>query len=192
MKKLIVKLASLSVLITAGWVLYVDVPSEAATLSCWEQAYNKWMGCDGAYFNTKNLYQDRSTYCDNTAAQSCVISVGNTCNSAANTNCANDADPQVCAQLYYATCYAATYPSCHSSAEYSCLISVTNSYDNRGNAYSTCLGMEGNYGNCIEQPEFSCTDAQNRALSCASVYSGSDDGSAYWTCRANSGIDLCQ
>lgn len=190
MKRMISRLGTLLVLLTAGCYLYASSP--IAAISCWEQAYNKWMGCDGAYVNTKNLYMDRGYYCANNAATTCSTSANTFCTAQATNSCSGHPDPQQCYNSAYSNCYLSQYQSCHTSTEVQCLQNVENAYNGRGNSYFSCLGIEGNYGNCVEEVEFSCVEAQNRAAACYSVYSGIDDGEASATCRANSGIDQCQ
>ena len=192
MKRLLVKLLSFSILVATGWFTYYGMPSQAATLSCWEQAYNKWMGCDGAYLNTRYLYLDGNNYCTNNAATTCSATANTFCTTQASTSCTNDPNPQQCQNTAYNNCYPSQYQSCHTTTTIECLDNLLQAYNNRGNAYQTCLGFEGNYGNCIEEVEFSCVEAQSRASACNSVYADADDGSAQATCRANSGIDQCQ
>lgn len=190
MKRMLSRIGTLLVLLGTGCFLYASSP--VAVLSCWEQAYNKWMGCDGGYFNTKYQYQDRTGYCTNTAAGACSSSTQASCNTHATNACSSDPDPVACYNYAYNTCYSTQYPACYDATEYNCLLSITNTYNNRGNAYSSCLGMEGNYGNCVEEVEFSCSEAQSRSAACLSAYADSEDYSAYSTCVANSGINQCQ
>ena len=192
MKKTIFRLVSLSVLIATGWFLYVSTAANASMLSCWEQAYNKWMSCDGAYLNTKYLYIGRNAYCQTQSATICSTIADTYCTTHATTSCAGDPNPQQCFSTTYNNCYLAQYQPCHTTEESECLAVLTENYDERATKYQECLGFFGNYNNCVEELEFSCVEAQNRSAACNIVYSDSDDGSAQSTCRANSGIDQCQ
>jgi len=190
MKRMIARLAILLTLSGTGFFLYSS--PQAAVISCWEKAYNKWTTCDGAYSNTKNTYSDRSNYCSDNASNTCSSSSSAFCTTQANNACSNDPNPQQCFNNQYNSCYLSQYQSCHTQTTADCLTNVQNAYDNRNNSYSTCLGIEGNYGNCVEELAFSCVDAQNRASDCYTVFGESDDGGAQSTCRTNSGVDNCQ
>lgn len=192
MKRTVLKLGSLSVLAAATWFFYLGSPAEAAVLSCWEQAYNKWMSCDGAYLNTKYLYIGGASYCTNSATTICSSTANTFCTTQATSACANDPNPQQCFNSTYNNCYLQQYQDCHLPTALECLQVLQTNYNNRAEAYQRCLGIEGNYNNCVEELEFSCIDAQNRASACNTVYSESDDGDVQALCRATSGIDQCQ
>lgn len=143
-------------LIAAGGFLYLTPSSEASVLSCWEQAYNKWMGCDGAYVNTKSTYADGDNYCENNAANTCSATANTYCTNQANSSCTGNPNPQQCFNNAYNSCYLPQYQNCHTSTKVQCLQNLQTAYNNRGNSYQSCLGFEGNYGNCVEELEFKC------------------------------------
>mgnify|MGYP001478852718 CR=1 FL=1 len=73
----------------------------------------------------------------------------------------------------------------------SCMTQDWAAYNSRGSTYGTCIGLEGNGNNCIEQLE-GCDPARDRAAACNGLYSGSEDGDALSVCLNNSGIWQCQ
>lgn len=161
MKKVISRLATLSVMITAGFLLYNDLPVKAA--SCWETAYNKWQNCDNNYSATLTTHYYSPQTCAATAQNSCQHHPPGT----------------------------PAYNSCYNAAYTACIAQDQQNYDNRGSSYGSCLGFEGNGGNCVEQLE-SCDPARDRASACNGLYAGSEDGEALSTCLNNSGIYQCQ
>lgn len=195
MKRIMLKFATLLVLVTAGFLVNDNSPVKAA--SCWETAYNKWMSCDNSYSNTvyQHTYVDNNNnniYCQNNSTSNCSASAANFCSSQASTTCANDPNYSTCYNNSYSSCYLPAYQSCHTSTYDECATNVETRYNNRGSAYVSCLGAEGNATSCVEQLAGFCQDANDRAASCSNLYSGSEDYDAYNTCRANSGIDRCQ
>lgn len=190
MKRLLMRFAVLAVITVTGCFLYMDKPTEAAS-SCWQQAYNKWTGCDNAYSNTVYTFNNINGHCLNNASTVCSASAHSFCQQQANTACQGNPDPQ-CYNNSYNGCYMSQYQSCHTQTIIQCQTNVENAYNNRGNAYGSCLGFEGNYGNCIEQLDGECSLARDRALACANTFSGEDDWDAKNTCILNSGIHLCE
>jgi len=161
MKRVIIRFTVLMILITTGCFLYASSP--AAVTSCWETTYNKWQGCDNSYASTQTSH----------------FYAQQTCTTLAQNNC----------QQYQIGSPA--YSSCFDTALNACILQDQQNYDNRGSSYGTCLGIEGNGNNCIEQLE-SCDPARDRAAACNGVYFGSEDGDALTTCLNNSGFNQCQ
>ena len=190
MKRIIWKFVTLLILIMTGFLFQDNSPVKAA--SCWEMAYNKWMSCDNAYSNNINQHADINNYCANNSASNCSATAGNYCSGQASTTCASDPNYSMCYNNSYSSCYLPAYQSCHTETELECRDNVDTAYNNRGSAYASCLGFEGNANNCVEQIAGFCQEANNRAAICSNLYSGSEDYDAYYTCRANSGIDQCQ
>lgn len=182
--------AMLVVFVLSGCFIYLDTPAEAA-LDCWQQAYNKWTGCDNAYSNTVYTYNNMNAYCSNNAANICSASANSYCSQQATTACQGNPDPQ-CYTNSYNGCYLSQYQSCHTQTTTQCATNVQNAYNNRGNSYGSCLGIEGNFGNCIEQVDGGCLLAQDRVTACYATYTGSEDGDALQLCILNSGIGQCQ
>lgn len=191
MKRIVLKLATLAVLIGSGTFLISSEPAAAALTSCWESAYNKWNACDGAYSNTVTTYHD-SSYCTTRSASECSEIANSYCSSQAATTCSGNSNYQSCYNNAYTSCHGAAYGNCFNTHNSACLSDNESSYNNRSNNYASCLGVEGNLGNCIEQMQNGCDAAQSRVYVCAAVYADSEDADAYWTCRSNSGIDQCQ
>jgi hypothetical protein len=156
----------------------------APVMACWEQAFNKWSTCDGAYSNTRYLQATSSTYCASNSAATCSVTSSSYCSSQASTTCANNPNPSTCYNNAYNNCYTPQYQTCHTQTQADCVDNINTAYDNRGSDYGSCMGIEGNLGNCIEQMEDVCTDAINRAYSCATIYGDPEDADAYSACRA--------
>jgi hypothetical protein len=160
---------------------YLDRPVSGA-FDCATTVYNKWSTCDTAYSNTASQYSNRTSYCVANAPSTCPAISESTCDFLAIGHCANDPNPQACYDLDYAAC-------CKSASEAACEATLAANYNNRGNSYFSCMGFEGNFGNCIEEVADFCLDAQNRVSECSSIYPGFENSSARSTCIANSGID---
>lgn len=190
MKRIVFKFFVLSVLVTGSMFIF-ETQQSAAANSCWESAYNKWNQCDGAYGATSSNYATRHDQCDNSAQISCAQSTQSTCSAHANTVCGSNSGSQ-CWGTAYNSCYQSTFQTCYTGTYNSCSNERVDSYAARYNNYSSCLGFEGDLGNCIEQMEDGCTAAQNRLYVCGAMYSGPDDGDAYQICRTASGINRCQ
>jgi len=169
MKRILVRFSILVVLVVTGCFLYLDVPVSGAG-DCAMTVYSKWMSCDNSYANTAQQYAIREQYCWMNAPSTCP-------NAQTEIFCA--ANPST----YTSCCMAASLAACDAN--------ITSTYDNRGSSYSSCMGIEGNFGNCIEQVADFCLDAQNRVSVCLSVYDGEDNSEARSTCIANSGINQC-
>jgi hypothetical protein len=185
MKRLVLRFAALAVLVLSGALLFSNqLPSRASSrTSCWEDAYNKWNECDGAYSNTVGTYDIQGSYCTWENTTTCSSADNTTCNATATAACTNSPNPSAC--------FDAAHDSCCSSHNYNnCITTVNDNYSNRNNAYTSCLGMEGNLGNCIEQMQNGCDSAASRVSICATIYA--EDYEAYTICRANTGIDQCQ
>ncbi len=163
MKKSIVKLGTLSVLLTAVFLMGNNSTVEAS-LDCWQIAYNTWQSCDSAYSDTR--------YAHIYAPDTCAVSSQNSCQQHA------PGTPD------YNACYIPAYNACIAADQ--------TRFDDRGSTYSTCTGSEGNAGNCIEKPQGFCDDARSRAATCSSLYYKTEDSDAYTTCYNNSGIGQCE
>lgn len=166
MKRVILRLATLLVMVAAGVVFYYDSPVQAA--ACWEQVYARWQTCDNNYSNTFTAHYFAPQTCASTAQNSC------------------QQHPQG----------SSAYNSCYATYNSSCITQDQQNYNNRGSAYGSCIGIEGNIGNCVEQLQFTCDDARFRAATCDNLYGYGNgenaDGEAYSACINNSGIGQCQ
>ncbi len=190
MKRILVRFSMLAVLVATGSFLYLETPADASAveMACWEQAYNKWMNCDTAYSNTLTQYDLSPTTCANSATTACTADANTYCLAQATSQC--NGDP-VCENTVFTGCYSGRYNSCYSAANTSCMANAQTAYNNRGTAYGSCLGIEGNFGNCIEQVDGGCMLAQDRVATCAALYQGIDNYDAYSTCITASGINRC-
>lgn len=190
MKKLGIRLGILTGLVLALIWGGHERPT-IASLDCAMNVYNKWNNCDNAYSTTRNNFQSMGTYCATNTASNCSVTAATYCTNIANTTCSSSSNPQQCFATAYNSCYLSQYQSCYTGNMIECQNNVTSSYNNRGSSYSSCLGMEGNFGNCVQTVDF-CPNAQSRANECLALYQGLDDYDAYSTCLANSGINQCQ
>lgn len=190
MKKLLMRFSMLFVLVMTGVLGYFDAPAFGA-FDCGMAAYNKWSGCDSAYSTTLYTYHTRVNYCDNNASTVCSAIAHNYCHQQATGACQGNSNPS-CYNSSYNGCYMSQYQSCHTQTNAQCHDNVGNAYNNRGNAYGSCLGIEGNYGNCIEQLDGECTTARGRAQACNDLYPGLENMEARATCILNSGVDRCE
>lgn len=93
MKRIIARFSILAVVVLAGCFFSLDTPAKAS-LDCWQQAYNKWTGCDNAYSNTVYTYNNMNAYCANNAANICSASAHSFCSQQATTACQGNPDPQ--------------------------------------------------------------------------------------------------
>ena len=162
MKRVILRLVTLLIMVTAGVVFYYDTPVQAA--ACWEQVYARWQSCDNNYASTQTAHYYAPQTCANTAQNSC-----------------QQYQPGTPA---YDACYDPIYNSCRTQDN--------QNYNNRGSSYGSCIGIEGNASNCIEQLADGCDRARDRASACYYLYPNSDDADAYSTCLNDSGIGQCQ
>ncbi len=169
MKRLMVRFAALAVITLTGCFLYLDSPAIAA-MDCATAVYNKWNTCDNSYSNTAGQYAIRQAYCVQNAPAECPA--------AAEPSCAALPSSE------YANC-------CLASSRSACEATISANYENRGSSYFSCMGFEGNFGNCIEQVADFCLEAQGRVSTCNSIYEGLDNSEARSTCIANSGINQC-
>ncbi|MCW5962159.1 MAG: hypothetical protein KIS76_18510 [Pyrinomonadaceae bacterium] len=189
MRKIIFKFAALFVLAGGGYLIHGGVSTEAA-FACWETAYNRWMACDNGYSNTLNQYANQSNYCSTNSANNCSAIANSYCSQQANTSCSGNPDP-ACYNNAYNSCYMPYYQSCYTNDYNTCINNVNSAYSNRGNAYGSCLGFEGNGGNCIEEMD-ECEIARDRVSACNSLYVGIENSDALNTCLNNSGISQCE
>lgn len=127
------------------------------------------MSCDNSYANTVQTYAIKTPFCEQNA-------------------------PAVCPYASVAYCQSrppSEYDACCLSASRSaCEATVTANYGNRGSSYFSCMGLEGNLGNCVEQMEI-CPAAHGRYAECNTMYEGLDNADARNTCITNSGINQC-
>lgn len=89
MKRIMLKFATLFVLVAAGFLIQDNTPVKAT--SCWEAAYSKWQGCENGYSTIKynHIYADSN----------CVTQATN--------ECASDPNPSACYSTQYSACIAA-------------------------------------------------------------------------------------
>src|SRR5690606_5492948 len=139
-RRVLIRFSMLAVLMIAGGVLYLDTNASASG-DCAMTVFNKWMACDNSYAGTAQLYAIRTPHCVQTAPSTCP-----------------PAAEEFCASLppwdYAGCCLAASRAACEAT--------ISTNYDNRGSSYFSCMGFEGNLGNCVEQMDI-CTDAYLRA-----------------------------
>lgn len=192
MKRIIRKLTILVFLVTAGFLIADRNPTSYAMTSCWEIAFDRWNTCDNAYSNTVSNHTMINNYCDTNTASNCSATAHSYCDAQANSACSSSPTPQTCYNQSYNNCYMSQYQSCHTTTQQQCYDNVNNAYDNRGNAYASCMGFEGNGGNCIEQMD-QCDIARQRRDQCNLSYNQDPDYyDGYYTCLANSGIWQCE
>ena len=205
MKRILLKFLTLAILLTAGILFQTSTTVEAAAnLSCWEKAFNQFMTCDNAYYNTRNNFgtaNSRINYCNGQPSHQCSAIANSYCTSQANSSCAqyidnasgtNNSNYQACYNQSYSSCYMSRYQFCAQQDFLKCMSDAEKSYDARGSDFAHCLsGPEGNASICVEQMEH-CPNAQQRASECYSQYGSSEDSEARNTCLNNSGIWQCQ
>jgi hypothetical protein len=139
-----------------------------------------WVGNDAIPVHASSCWSTAvSTWmgCDNaySGTQNDHFYAPTTCAASAASACPNDVP-----------CYTAHYNACIAADQ-------TN-YNNRGDAYSSCIGVEGNAGYCIENIEdIHCELAFNRVQWCASIYcpNGTVCEPGWLECLAASGAWMC-
>lgn len=132
------------------------------------------MSCDNSYANTVQTYAIKTPFCELNAPSVCPYSSVAACESQCGSN-----QNQPC----YDNC-------CTIASRAACEATVTANYGNRGSSYFSCMGFEGNLGNCVEQMEI-CPAAHGRYAECNTMYEGLDNADARNTCITNSGINQC-
>lgn len=148
----------------AGCII-VNGTTAKAPLGCWQTALERWSQCDSVYSGIRLNFQ------------------------------AIQGSPPValCSATANAACQHDPYPStCWTNAYNACVDSITAAWNNRATTYGDCLGQEGHASNCLEDVEFNCNDAANRAQQCSAAFAGGDDLGASFICRSASGVDSCQ
>lgn len=139
-----------------------------------------WVGNDAVPVHASSCWTTAvNTWmgCDNaySGTQNNHFYAATTCAAAASAACPNDP-----------TCYANTYNAC--------IAADNTAYSNRGSAYSSCIGVEGNASYCIESIEdIHCELAFNRVQWCAIDYcpDGINCEPAYLECVMASGASMC-
>lgn len=191
MKRIVVRLSILAVLLSTGGFMYIDEAVDAYELACWERAYNRWTACDNAYSNVVYTFNNMNSYCYSNSSTICAASAHSYCSQQASTVCQGNPDPQ-CYNNSYNGCYMAQYQSCHTQTTIQCQDNVMNAYNNRAMTYASCLGIEGRFGNCLEQVDGGCLLAQDRVAACYATYDRPEDSSVLQECITASGIGQCQ
>lgn len=173
MKRLVVRFSLLTVLF-AGVVFFYMETSVTCGPDCAMSVFTKWNSCDNSYSETSQQYALRVSYCELNAPSVCPDQSSATlCGDSCNGN-----------QQCFDTC-------CLAASRSACQATLTMNYNNRGSSYFSCMGLGGNFGNCIEQVADFCVEAQNRVSICNAMYEGLENSEARSTCVANSGIDHC-